>query len=78
MKVNKITGTRRKPNKYEKQFIKRHGIELYDKLRAWDASLKRSPQVFRMMLRVGELFGVSVYDFLIGSKATISIKKREK
>ena len=52
---------KRKLNKHEIQFIKIHGRELYDKLRASRSELRKSPQLFRMVLRAGELFGVEFY-----------------
>lgn len=56
---------KRKLNNYEKQFIKIHGRELYDKLRASRPELRKRPHTFKLMIRAGELFGISYYYLLI-------------
>lgn len=56
---------KRKLNKHELQFIKIHGRELYDKLRASRPELRKNPTEFRFMLRAGELFGLDFYYLLI-------------
>lgn len=50
-----------KLNKYEKLFVKIHGAKLYNQLRASRSDLRKSPQLFRMMLQMGKLFGVEFY-----------------
>lgn len=69
-KQAKLRKKRKGFNKWEKQFIKEHGIELYDKLRENVPELRKSPQLFRMMLRAGELFGVGYYHILIDGGGT--------
>ena len=56
---------KRKLNNHEEQFIKIHGRELYDNLRASRPELRKNPSQFRFMIRAGELFGLDFYRLLI-------------
>lgn len=57
---------RKNLNKYEKLFIEKYGVELYDKSRCFFPELRRNPSQWKGYLKYGEYFGDWIYACLVG------------
>lgn len=66
LKRRKTRPKRKNLNKWEKLFIERHGIELFDELRYLFPEVRLKPSLWKKYLRYGEYLGDWIYAALAG------------